>query len=189
MYNSVLMGKGQSPLATTQQLNQQRPNATTPVQASSGQFQDSPANRSMQMPNLPGISNDGGSGNNNNHNNRTLAQMQQMSASAANLMATLQANASTIPRAATYAGVTLQNLKSMPPNMFDSLIKAVQLRKGIDISTRWVESQEVEPYHLFLVVCKFGGHAEVSEGESTRIVTDRKLTLATFRSRRKTSGA
>jgi len=163
------MGKavGQSPLAQTQQLNQQRPNGTTPVQPSFGQFQESPANRSQG----PDLNNGNMTGNSNN--GQLLAQLQQANASAASLMASLQANASTIPRAATFAGLTLQSQKPMPPNMFEGLIKAMQSRKGIDISTRYVEAQKVEPYHLFLIVCKFGGHAEVSATTSSTMISQR----------------
>jgi hypothetical protein len=178
---------GQSPLAQSQQLGAQRPNGTTPMQPSFGQPQESPASRLMQMPDLSSGNN--GSSSNTSNNGQLLAQMQQANASAANLMAGLAVNASTIPRAATLAGLTLQTQKSMPISMFDGLNRAMSSRKGIDTSTRYVEGQKVEPYHLFLIVCKFGGHAEVSRQAFSLYATRQRLTVGLYRYRQRISGA
>jgi hypothetical protein len=187
--DSLLMGNavGQSPLAQSQQLGAQRPNGTTPMQPSFGQPQGSPASRLMQMPDLSSGNN--ASSSNTSNNGQLLAQMQQANASAANLMAGLAVNASTIPRAATLAGLTLQTQKSMPISMFDGLNRAMSSRKGIDTSIRYVEGQKVEPYHLFLIVCKFGGHAEVSRQAFSLYATRQRLTVGLYRYRQRISGA
>ena len=93
------------------------------------------------------------------------AQMhQQANTAAANLMATLQLNEATMPKSTAFPGSLLQSQRPLPAQVFYNIFTSIVTRRGLDSSPRYVDGQLVDPFSLFVIVCKFGGHAEVSRG-------------------------
>jgi hypothetical protein len=101
-------------------------------------------------------------GSNGNLSQPALPMHQQANTAAAGLMATLQMNEATMPRAAAFPGSLLQNQRPLPAQVFYNIFTSIVTRKGLDSSQRYVDGQLVDPFSLFVIVCKFGGHAEVS---------------------------
>jgi hypothetical protein len=104
-------------------------------------------------------------------------QMRQANAAAAELMATLQLSEATIPRAGAFPGAALQGQRPIPAQAFYGIFSREVTRKGLDASPRYIDGQAVDPYNLFLIVCRFGGHAEVSKFSPFASQLDTELLL------------
>ena len=104
----------------------------------------------------------------NGNPSQPSAQMhQQSNTAAASLMATLQLNEATMPKATAFPGSLLQNQRPLPAQFFYNLFASIATRKGLDSSSRYVDGQLVDPFSLFVIVCRFGGHAEASRNAIT----------------------
>jgi hypothetical protein len=136
---------GQSPMSQQQQQQNGalRFQQNGSMQQNMSQAQGSPANRATPLV------------------NKALAQPQSNSMSTQSVLNGLIANSGSIPRATAPIGLALQSSRAIPPQNFYHSLQALASKKGLDTSTKEVDGQPVDPYTLFLVVCRFGGQAEV----------------------------
>lgn len=163
--SSVLMGKT-TPMQNSMGVRQPPPppSQASPMQVQGPNMQgnqpprSSPANRQVPLTN----NNAQAGGPRPPQQPISQQNLQHLAMTALNVMTKLEANSSLIPRPTSFMGMHLQGQKPVQPPIFYAMFQSIAAKRPVDTNVQYVDGKAVEPYILFIVVCKFGGHAEVS---------------------------